>query len=205
MLTLYYAPGTVARAVLITLHEIGVAFDAKRLNFATAQQLKPKYTAINPKGRVPTLITAEGVLTETPAILAYLARAHPAADLAPTDPFAMAKMQEFNCYLASGVHVAHAHKLRGSRWADRESTFADMRTRVAGNMAAAFQLIEDDYLQGPWVMGEQYTVADAYLFTVSGWLQGDGVDINTLPRVAAHFERMSARPAVQAALTQECA
>ena len=67
-------------------------------------------------------------------------------------------------------------------------------------MADCFTIIENDYLIGPWVMGEQYTVADAYLFTISGWLAGDGVDINKFPKVLAHRQAMLKRPAVIAAM-----
>jgi glutathione S-transferase len=112
-------------------------------------------------------------------------------------------MQAFNSYLASTVHVNHAHKHRGARWATLESSFADMRAKVPETMAASFTLIERDFLKGPWVMGEAYTVADAYLFTVSRWLEGDGVDVNRFPRVAAHMRAMEQRPAVQAALAGE--
>ena len=72
-----------------------------------------------------------------------------------------------------------------------------MKRKVPETMAAAFALIERDMLKGPWVMGEQYTICDPYLFTIAGWLEGDGVDLATLPNVAAHRKRMSERPAVQ--------
>lgn len=74
-----------------------------------------------------------------------------------------------------------------------------MQRKVPANMTACFELIERHYLAGPWVMGEQYTVADGYLFTVAGWLQSDGVDIARFPKVHAHFARVAARPAVIAA------
>jgi glutathione S-transferase len=101
------------------------------------------------------------------------------------------------------VHVAHAHKGRGYRWATDESSFADMKRKVPETMAAGFGLIERDMLKGPWVMGEHYTACDAYLFTLTGWLEGDSVDIATLPKVAAHRKRMSERAAVQKVLADE--
>lgn len=149
---------------------------------------------------MPALITEQGVLTETPAILVYLAQQFPQAKLLPELPFEFARLQSFNSYLASTVHVNHAHKLRGSRWASNDSSFEDMRAKVPETMLAAFQLIEQDYLQGDWVMGEQYTVADAYLFTMASWLEGDGVEISHLPKIVAHRERMHARAAVKMAL-----
>ena len=97
MLTLYYATNTCALASHIALEESGAAYDTRLVDFATAEQTKPDYLRINPKGRVPALVTDRGVLTETPAILAYIAQTHPAARLAPLDdPFAFAE--------TAGVH-----------------------------------------------------------------------------------------------------
>jgi glutathione S-transferase len=201
---LYYAPGTCALASHIALEEAGADYSAMRLDFKANQQQSPDYLKVNPKGRVPALVTDKGILTETPAILAYIAQAFPQAKLAPTDdPFAFAQAQAFNSYLCSTVHVAHAHKGRGPRWATEESSFADMKRKVPQTMAACFALIERDMLRGPWVMGEQYTVCDPYLFTIAGWLEGDSVDIATLPKVADHRKRMSERPAVQKVLAAE--
>ena len=98
------------------------------------------------------------------------------------------------------MHVAHAHGRRGSRWADDPASHADMLRKVPQNMAECFGVIEHHYLQGPWVLGEQYSVADAYLFTMSGWLRSDGVDVAQFPKVADHRRRMAERPAVQRAL-----
>ncbi|MGX8249514.1 hypothetical protein, partial [Escherichia coli] len=99
------------------------------------------------------------------------------------DAFAFARLQSFNSYLCSTVHVCHAHKMRGARWATQESSFADMKSMVPKTMGACFNLIERDMLKGPWVMGEGYTVGDAYLYALTLWLDGDGVDIATLPKV----------------------
>ena len=201
MLKLFYAPGTCALAVHIALHEANAGHEAVRVDFATGQQRSAEYLAINPKGRVPALVTEAGVLSETPALLTYVAQRFPQAQLAPlSDPFAMARMQEFNSFLASTVHVAHAHGRRASRWADTPEAIADMQRKVPQTMAECFALIEQHYLQGPWVLGDTYSVADAYLFTLARWLEGDGVDMQQFPKVAAHFQRTAQRPAVAKAL-----
>ena len=198
MFKLYYAVGTCALASHITLEEAGADYTTERISFKANQQNSPEYLAINPKGRVPSLVTDRGVLTETPAMLAYIAQIFPQAKLAPLDdPFAFAQVQSFNSYLCSTVHVAHAHKLRGARWATEESSFADMKRMIPQTMGACFALIEQKMLKGPWVMGEQYTICDPYLFTVAQWLEGDGVDIKKTPKVADHFKRMAERPAVR--------
>src|SRR6476469_9352572 len=204
MLKLYYSPGSCALASHIALQEAGAAYTAERIDFKSSQQSSPAYLAINPKGRVPALVTDKGILTETPAILAYVAQTFPKAKLAPLDDaFAFAQAQAFNSYLCATVHVAHAHKGRGYRWASEESSFADMKRMVPKSVAGAFDLIEKGMLKGPWVMGEQYTVCDGYLYTVALWLEGDGIDLKTLPRVADHMKRMSERPAVKKVIGEQ--
>lgn len=203
MLTLHFAPHTCALASLIALEESGLAFEVKRVDLANSQQRSPEYLAINPKGRVPALTTDRGVLTETPAILAYIAQATPGGRLAPLDDaFAFARMQAFNSYLCSTVHVAHAHGRRGSRWSDDAAAIETMKSKVPQNMADCFGLIEDSMLAGPWVMGNAYSVADPYLFTIGGWLKGDGVEPSRFPKVAEHRARMLERPAVKRAVEQ---
>jgi glutathione S-transferase len=204
MLKLYYSPGSCALASHLALEEAGATYVAERVDFKGNQQNSPEYLKINPKGRVPALVTDRGVLTETPAILVYIAQTFPKANLAPSDdPLMFAQMQSINSYLCSTVHVSHAHKMRGARWATQESSLTDMKSKVTGNMAASFALIERDMLKGPWVMGEQFTVCDPYLYTVGLWLEGDGVDLATLPKVAAHRKRMSERSAVQKVMAEE--
>jgi glutathione S-transferase len=154
MIKLYYVPGTCSLASHIALEEAGVDYTAERLSFATNQQQSPEYKAINPKARVPAMVTDRGVLTETPAILAFIAQSYPKAGLAPlSDPFAFAQMQAFNSYLCSTVHVAHAHKGRGTRWADDPAAIAEMKRKVPESMGACFDLIERQF-NGPWAMGD---------------------------------------------------
>ncbi|WP_105381780.1 glutathione S-transferase family protein [Neorhizobium alkalisoli] len=206
MYTLYFAPGTCALASHIALAESGLPYEVKRIRFAENEQRSEAYLKINPKGRVPALVTDKGVLSETVAILAFIAQAVPQAKLAPLDDaFLFARMQAFNAYLSSTVHVAHAHGRRGARWADEPSSHADMLRKVPHTMGECFRLIENDFLAGPYVLGEQYSVADPYLFTIAGWLEGDKVDISEFPRVQAHYERMKARTAVQKAFAEESA
>jgi glutathione S-transferase len=204
MLRLYFATGTCALATHIALEEAGAAYEAARLDFAAQGQRTPEYLALNPKGRVPALVTESGTLTETPALLVYVAQSFPAAELAPlADPFALAQAQEFNSYLCSTVHVAHAHGRRGARWADDAAAIEAMQRKVPATMTDCFALIEKKLLKGPWVMGEQFTICDPYLFTIASWLEGDGVDTGKLPRVLDHRRRMLARPAVQKAVAAE--
>ena len=204
MLTLYYVPNSCALASHIALEEAGADFETRRLDFAGAEQTKPDYLNINPKGRVPALTTERGVLTENPAILAYVAQTYPAARLAPLDdPFAFAELQAFMSYLCSTVHVAYAHRVRGARWADDPAAHEAMKRKVPETVGACFDLIERTMFRGPWAMGEAYTVADPYLYTLARWLEGAGVDPARFPRVLDHRNRMAGRPAVRRALHAE--
>jgi glutathione S-transferase len=204
MLKFYYSPGSCALASHIALEEAGANYEAIRLNFKNDDQKKPDYLKINPKARVPALVTDRGVLTETPALLIYIAQSFPAAKLAPLDdPFALAKVQAFNSYLCSTVHVAHAHRMRGTRWTDDAAAIESMKKKVPQSVGECFALIEREMLEGPWVMGKDYTVCDGYLYTLAQWLGGDGVDINKTPKIADHFKRVAERPAVRKAIADE--
>ena len=205
MIKLFHAWGSCSLASAIALKEAGAEYELVVISTRDGDQRKPEYLAVNPKGRVPALVTDQGVLTETPAILSYIPETYPAAQLLPVDPWARAQAHAFNSYLCSTVHVAHAHKHRGYRWAREESSFRDMTAKVVENETECFRLIEDEMLAGPWVMGAQYTVCDAYLFTLFGWLEDDGVDIRQFPKLRDHFARMEARPAVRAVLSKKAA
>lgn len=206
MLTLYFARGTCALASHIALEDAGADYQLKKVDFSQTEQRSPGYAQVNPKGRVPALATPRGILTESPAILAFVAQSHPQAKLAPLDdPFAFAEMQAFNAYLCATVHVAHAHKYRGYRWADNPASFADMQRKVPQTMAASFELIETRLFKGPWVMGEAYTVADPYLFTFAQWLEADDVNPARFPKVNDHRTRMRERAIVKKVMAQEAA
>ena len=204
MIKLYYAAHTCSLASHIALEDAGAEYSTVRISFAGEEQRKPEYLAINPKGRVPALVTDRGILTETPAMLAFIAQSFPQAKLAPLDdPFLFAQVQAFNSYLCSTLHVAHSHRMRGNRWADDPSAIAAMQRKVPESVASCYQLMEEYMLEGPWVMGETYTICDPYLFTMAQWLEQDGVDPARFPKVIDHRRRMSERPQVRKAIAEE--
>ena len=206
MLTLYFAPHTCALASHIALEKAGADYRIERLDFAKTQQRSPEYLRINPKARVPALATERGVLTETPAILMYIAQTFPAARLAPLDdPYALAQMQAFNSYLCSTVHVAHAHRMRGYRWADDPAALAAMKAKVPQSVGDCFELIEREMFAGPWVMGADFGICDPYLYTLAQWLEADGVDPARYPKIADHRRRMSDDPSVRKVVAAELA
>jgi glutathione S-transferase len=148
---------------------------------------------------VPALALTDGtVLTETGALLDYIAACAPDASLVPTALEDAAHMRSVMYYLASTMHVAHAHKLRGIRWADNTDSFADMTRKVPETMTACAAYVEADCLRGDYVCGNDFTIADAYLFVVCTWLAGDGVALSDFPKVTAFMARMEDRPSVKA-------
>jgi glutathione S-transferase len=198
MLTLYYSPGTISVAVAITLNEAGLDFEPVKVDFATAEQTKREYHKINPKGRVPALVSDGHVLTETGAILDYIGAIAPAAGLIPADPVQAARMREMMYYLASTMHVNHAHEMRGSRWADKQSSWDDMASKVAETMTASSAYLEANCLKGPFVLGDTFSLADPYLYVVANWLPGDGVRTEDFPKLNAFMSAMSDRASVRA-------
>ena len=206
LLKLFYAPGACSLAPHIVLEEIGAPFELERVNLREGAQRSPAFLSVNPKGRVPALATDRGVLTENPAILAYLAQNFPHAGLAPLDdPFGFARMQAFNGFLSSTVHVAFAHAFRPERYADGDAAAQAMRAKAPQALAAAFALVEETFGDGrPFVLGDQYSVADSYLSVFSRWLESRGLGrLADFPKTAAHLELVSGRPAVAKALATE--
>jgi glutathione S-transferase len=194
MLTLHYAPKTVSIAIAIALEEASLAYEAVAVDFASGAQAKPTYLSVNPKGRVPALVTGAGTLTETGAILDFIAVT--SGQMMPDTPFLAAQMREVMYYLASTMHINHAHKMRGHRWADQQTSFDDMTAKVPQTMAASCAYLEEKLALDPFVSAE-LSIADPYLFIVLNWAPGDGVDLTKYPKLAAFHSMMLARPSVQ--------
>lgn len=197
-MNLIYANGTISIAPAIALVEAGLEHDLTRIDFAAADQTKPEYLAVNPKGRVPALILDSGtVLTETGALLDYIAAIAPDAGLIPALPEDAAHMRSVMYYLASTMHVAHAHKMRGTRWANNADSHADMAAKVPQTMTECAQFVEANCLRGDYVCGDAFTLADPYLFMVCNWLAGDGVTVSDFPSITAYLARMENRNSVK--------
>lgn len=193
MFNLFAGKGTVALAPHIALEELGMAYDLHWIDFSKGEQTTPDYHALNPKGRVPVLAFDQTTLTETPAILKYLSET--SGQLMPSDPIARAQVREMMAFLCATMHVNHAHKFRGARWSDDPSAHASMAAKVTQNMRLNAQHLDGCLSDADWFT-DQYSIADIYIFTVSRWLDGDGVDMSEFPQLLAHFNRMLARPAV---------
>ncbi len=196
-LQLYYSPRSCAFAPHILLYDADANFDVIKINFDKNEQNSTDYLKVNPKGRVPALLTSKGLITETPAILLYIAQTHPNKKLAPSDTFLLAQAQAFNMFLASTVHVAHSHKHRGHRWVNDTYAEKAMTAKVLENMTECAEIIEEHYLQGPYVLGQKYSMCDPYLALIFRWLHADGVAIQNFPKLCKHDELMRTRRSVQ--------
>ncbi|MBK6703799.1 MAG: glutathione S-transferase family protein [Caulobacteraceae bacterium] len=201
MLKLFHGPGSCSLAPLIALHETGAYFDLVVIDLKAGTQRDPEYLAINPKGRVPALATEHGVLTENPAILTYIAMRFPDANLAPlADPFAFARMQSFNAFIASTLQPGFGPIIRPEFYSDDEASFAALKRQALMNAAKNFDMIEQQLFKGPYVTGAQYTLADLNLFVFSEAIARLKLDASKYPQILGHRERISSRSAVKAAL-----
>jgi glutathione S-transferase len=177
-LTLYFAPGSSSMAPHIALHEIGVPFEARPMSFARKDQLAPDYLALNPEGKIPTLLIDGRPLTEVAAILFYLARRFPAAALLPEgDVEAEAQAVSWMSFCAATLHPARA---RGIEYATKVYGIADRRLG-----------------EREWAMG-RYSIADIHLFRLY-WRLANALHPapDLFPNLSAHYDRMMARPAVR--------
>lgn len=185
MLTLYFAPGSSSFAVHIALHEIGVAFEGKPMSFRNNDMRAPEYLALNPEGKVPTLLIDGRTLTEVAAILYYLARRFPDAELLPSDDIeADAQALSWMSFAASTLHPARARGLDHAR-------------EVWG--------IADRRLGQGWALA-RYSIADIHLFRLY-WRFANSLKPapEEFPNLTAHYARMMARPAVQRTIEVEAA
>ena len=146
---------------------------------------------------MPSLETPQGTLTEVGAILEYIADTLVPA-LKPMDAWHAAKIREMMFYLGSTMHVNHAHKMRGHRWADRTESWEDMPAKVPETMAASCAYLEQQ-ITGPYLFGAAPPLSDCYLYAISTWLAGDGVDVTAYPKLLAWRQVMETRPSVQKA------
>jgi glutathione S-transferase len=198
MLTLHYNPLTISAVTAIVLEELEVAYSPILVDFSDVSQQSLAYLALNPKGRVPTLETPNGVLTETGAILEYLAALH-GPHLIPKDAFQAGRMRETMYYLAATVHVNYAHAMRGPRWADTQLAWDDMAAKAPHTMATSLAYLEGHLDLDPFAIGTSMTLADPWLFVLTGFATRLHIDIAQFPNLSAHQVMMHDRYAVRGA------
>ncbi|WP_323119676.1 glutathione S-transferase family protein [Burkholderia alba] len=205
---LYYSPGACSLAVHIALEETGAPFDAEVVSVASGDNTGARYLAINPKARVPALaIPGEaGALTETPAILTYLARRHPDAQLLPLDdPLREARCQEWLAWLVGWTHgVGYGALWRPGRFAADPSVHGTISAHGRGVIAAANDTIEAGLGDGrAWAEPGGYSIVDPFLLVLYRWGQAVGFEMERHPAWSAHTQRVAGRDAVRRALARE--
>ena len=201
MLRLFHCPGSCSLASLIALEEAGASFEKVVVNLVAGEQNTPEFLAVNPKGRVPALATDRGVLTESPAILTFIAQSFPEAGLAPLDdPFSLARMHSFNAFIASSLQPAFGPFGRPQRYSDEVAAHDGLKRKALENVCVHLGLIEHELLDGPWVLGNQFSLADGYLFAFSALIGRLNLDPTQYPGILEHKRRTESRPAVKRAL-----
>lgn len=201
--TLFFTPDTCSLASLIVCYEVGLEPKVEAISFQRQEQLSAAFLEINPKAKVPALLIDGVTVSETPAILTLIAELSTRPPLLPRNPLERAQVHAFNAYLCSTLHVAHAHRMRGYRWVDGEAHEEAMRRKVPEAVGSCYEYIERHVITEPYVFGENYTIADPYLFTIAQWMEADGVSPERFPKVKSHRETMRSRPAVVRALELE--
>lgn len=196
---LYYSPGACSLSPHIVLHEAGLAFTAEMASTKT-HQLKDgtDYYSINPLGYVPLLVLDDGTqLSEGPAIVQYIADQVPGKQLAPANgSMARYQLQSLLNFISTELH-------KGFGPLFNPATPADYKPAVIEKLLSRMAWVDGQLAGKPYLMGDTFTVADAYLFTVTGWGAYVKVDLSGFANISAHRARMAARPAVQAALRAE--
>ena len=206
MLKLYYSPGACSLAPHILLEETGVPYRLELVSIAEGKTQSPEYLGVNPKGRVPALLTAEGeLLTEVPAVSWYIAQQSPAPVLIPHGTLAAARCFEWFNWLSGTLHaMAFGQFWRMQRFVADESVFPKVKEKGRENILDCYAFIERRLADRHWAVGNAYTAVDPFLLVFYRWGNRIGLSMrDAYPQWTAHAERVHARPAVQRALQQE--
>lgn len=204
MLTFYYSPGACSLGPHIVFEELGLEFERRQVLIAEGQHRSPHYLKINPRGRVPTLAANGTTITEVPAILAYLASLKPDAGLLPPPgTIDFARALELAAWLSSTLHIAYAQLWRSERFlpegADSSVLIEHARTLIRRHSSDV-----EAWIAGPWVLGEDYSIADAYLLPFYRWGNRIGLAMaKDYPHWGEWVQRMLARPAVSRTIAIE--
>jgi glutathione S-transferase len=196
---LYYYPGACSLAPHIVAREAGIALTLEKVDLANrTTETGANYLAVNPMGYVPALgLQDNSVLTEASAIIQYLADSQSKADLAP----AHGSMERYRLLEWLGFISTEIHKGFGPLW--NPATPDAVKAAAKERLASRFAYLDEKLGSQPFLMGDTFTIADAYLFTVVNWTNFHGIDISSFPNLQAFQARIAARPAVQQALEAE--
>ncbi len=200
---LYYAPGACSMGIHVLLEEIGKPYELSKLDTRGGENLRPPFIELNPKGKVPTLQRDDGsIVTEYPVIAHYLAMANPEAGLTPKSDEDELRGAEAMDYCVSTIHMqGFARIFRPANYSPNEADHGTVKAKGAEIMQKGFAVMDKALAGKQWLAGD-YSMADSALFYVCYWGAKHG-GMTLPPNVAAHFDRMMARPAVRRMLQQE--
>jgi glutathione S-transferase len=200
---LYYAPGACSLASHIALEEVGVPYDTQKMNLAEGDQRKPEYLRLNPRGRVPTLVVDDQVLTENVGILTYFGGGYPQAGIWPKKTWDQAKLVATLAWLSNTVHPTYGHIVRPERYAADDAAKEDIKAKGKANFQGYLEEIDKLLAGHKWAVANQYTVADGYLLVFYRWANRQKMPVQELKNYSALVQRVMARPAVQKVMAEE--
>ncbi len=204
MLKLYYSQAACSLVPHIALEEAGLPFELLELHIQQGAPLPPEFLAQNPLGRVPTLIVEDGrALTEVPAILTFIAEQVPERALLPQEPWLRAKAQEWMSLFVSSVHPSFIGFFQPARYTDDLEARVTLAKDSRGRFLALLGHVERRLPDAPYVLGEAYSLCDAYALLFYLWGRHFEFPVQTLSRYSALAARVLARPATQRALARE--
>lgn len=201
---LYFSPGAVSMATHMALEEIGAPYRLEPISTRDGEQRSPRYLAIHPLGRLPALEIAPGViLTETPALLTYLAEQNPKRELLPQDPLLRARAHEWMSLLASSVHVAFLSFFRPDRYTSSEAAKEALKIDGQQHFWRMMAHVESRLPEADFALGAKYSLCDAYLTVFFLWARRFEFPVVELPRYQKLAAEVLARPAIRRTLEQE--
>jgi glutathione S-transferase len=201
---LHFSPGACSRVTLIALEETRAEYTVNLVSLKDGDQRRPSFHALNPKGKVPVLETAEGILTENVAILSYLSRRYPNAHLLPAEnDWEHAKALATLVWFASTIHPLLTLSRYPERFCELSAAPVRVRSLAVVQLLVQIQVAEDELAGRRWILGDRWSVADAYLYWSWGRCEETGVEPSRFPRVVDHHARMRTWPAVLRALERE--
>ena len=203
-LKLYYAPGACSLAPHIVLEELGFPYATQKVNTAEGEQRKPEYLKLKPMGRVPTLEVDGKPLTENVAILTFLGGGFPQKGLWPRETWSQAMLLSALAWCSNTLHPAYAHILRTSRYTDDPAALESVKAKGRQAYGEYLKMVDGWLGKTPkWMMGEQFTVGDAYLLVFYRWANRSQFDVKSLANYTRHAQAVMARPAVKKVMADE--
>lgn len=202
---LFYFPGSCALSPHIVLNELGIKHEVEKVDYATKKTKSGDFNKINPKGYVPTLQLDNGeVLTEGTAIVQYLADQKPEAKLIPkAGTWERYKAIEWLNFIATEVHKPMGAMFGAAKMLQDKKGQEELKAAMLAGLSKRFDYLTEHLKKNTFLMGKDFTVADAYLFTVLGWTKHLNIDLSKWPALMGYWEKIQMRPAVAKALAEE--